>query len=155
MAQVSRRYVFIAQHRGGPLSLENHRKLIKWARKCVEHVLFLYHSEINVDLLNALNMSLLWENGTLPTGLAIKASLKAHTAARLIENPVEKAMARAMAQTVATAHMADHAAAAARYCLKAAKMAGVDAQVELNWQLNALADLSPEILRAVEAILNK
>ena len=32
---------FIALHRGGLLTKDNHHKLIRWARECSEHVLSL------------------------------------------------------------------------------------------------------------------
>ena len=46
-AKQSKRYSFIAEHRGGPLTKDNHRKLIKWAIECSEHVLSLIDKEID------------------------------------------------------------------------------------------------------------
>jgi len=156
-AQLSKRYVFIAEHRGGPLSKENHRKINKWARECVAHILYIFEGDMDILLANALDDSQKWEWGVLPTATAIKASVSAHAVARGTENEVNKAIARAIAQAVATAHMADHAAGAARYSLKAVNLVGKNVLDELNWQLNALADLNlPSlIVRNLEVILKK
>ncbi len=48
------RYEFIAEHRGGPLTRENHHRLIRWARVCAEHVLSLIEEEIDNILIYAL-----------------------------------------------------------------------------------------------------
>ncbi len=48
------RYEFIAEHRGGLLTRENHHRLIRWARICAEHVLFLIEGEFDNRLIYAL-----------------------------------------------------------------------------------------------------
>lgn len=106
-AKQSNRYPFIAEHRGGPLTKEHHQKLIKWARECSEHVLYLIDKQIDERLLYALDVAKEWENNKVATGMAMKASLGAHAVARQSEDPGYKAVARSIGQTVATAHMAD------------------------------------------------
>lgn len=151
-AKLSKRYPFIAEHRGGPLTNENHRKLMKWAIECSEHVLFLIDKEIDGKLLYALDVAKQWENNTVSTGVAMKASLGAHAVAKQTENPVYKAVARSVGQTVATAHMADHSLGGAFYALKAIKFAKKNIEVERNWQTKKLAELPPEIIEIVQSM---
>lgn len=151
-AKLSNRYPFIAEHRGGPLTKANHRKLIKWAIECAEHVLFLIDNEIDERLLYALDVAKQWENDTMSTGMAMKASLGAHAVARQVENPIYKAVARSIGQTVATAHMADHALGGAFYALKAIKLAKKDIDNERNWQTKKLGELPSDIIEIVESM---
>lgn len=148
-AKQSKRYPFIAEHRGGPLTKENHRKLIKWARECSEHVLFLINEEIDERLLYALEVAKQWENNSVPTGIAMKASIGAHAVARCVKNQVYIAVVRSVGQTVATAHMADHSLGGAFYALKAIKLAKMDVESEKKWQLKKLNDLPLEIIEIV------
>lgn len=148
-AMQSKRYPFIAEHRGGPLTKENHRKLIKWARECSEHVLFLIGKDIDKRLIYALDVAKNWENDTIPTGVAMKASLGAHAVARQAENPIYKAVARSIGQAVATAHMADHSLGGAFYALKAIKLAKGDIENERDWQNKKLDELPSEIIEIV------
>ena len=154
-AQQSKRYPFIAEHRGGPLSIENHRRLIKWARECSEHVLHLVDTEIDQRLKHALYVAAEWEKGNLPTGDAMKASLSAHEVARETKNPIYKLLARAIGQTVATAHMADHSLGGAFYALKAVKLANKNIEAERQWQTSKLNKLPPEIINIVETMWKK
>ncbi len=147
----SDRYPFIAEHRGGPLTKEHHQKLIKWARECSEHVLYLIDKQIDERLLYALDVAKEWENHQVPTGIAMKASVGAHAVARQSEDPVYKAVARSIGQTVATAHMADHSLGGAFYALKAIKSANGDIEKEREWQIRKLQELPLEIS---EIILN-
>ena len=39
---------FVAVHRGGPLTKDNHQKLIKWARVCSEHVMSLIDKDVDI-----------------------------------------------------------------------------------------------------------
>jgi polysaccharide deacetylase 2 family uncharacterized protein YibQ len=148
----SNRYSFIAEHRGGPLSKENHRKLIKWARECSEHVLYLMDKKIDKRLIYALDIAKKWENDSVPTGVAMKASLSAHAVARQIEDPVYKAVARSIGQAVATAHMADHSLGGAFYALKAIKLAKKDIKNEKEWQIKKLGELPSEIIEIVQTM---
>ena len=149
-AKQSRRYPFIAEHRGGPLTKENHRKLIRWARECSEHVLYLIGNDIDKRLLYALDVAKQWENDAILTGIAMKASLGAHAVAREAEDPVYKAVARSIGQTVATAHMADHSIGGAFYALKAVKLANKDIKKEREWQIKELNELSSELIEIIQ-----
>jgi hypothetical protein len=129
---------FIAEHRGGPLKKEQHRQLIKWARECSEHVLPLVDRNSDMRLLQALQIAREWENGTLKTGAAMKASLAAHAVATESSNPVVIAVARSVGHAVATAHMSDHSLGAAIYALKAIKNANKSVATEKKWQNDQL-----------------
>ena len=155
-SQHSRRYSFIAEHRGGPLSIENHRKLIKWARECSEHVLHLIDTQIDHRLKHALHVAQVWEMGNLSTGEAMKASLLAHEVARQTEDPIYKALARAIGQAVATAHMADHSLGGAFYALKVVKLANNKIlEEERQWQTSKLNELPPDIIKIVQTMWKK
>ena len=144
---------FIAVHRGGSLTKDNHRKLIRWARKCSEHVLSLIHEDIDKRLIYALQVSEEWENENAKTGEAMKASSGAHAVARESSNLVTKAVARSVGHTVATAHMADHSPGGALYALKAVKLSGKSINEELQWQTSQLEQLPPEIMELVFSAL--
>jgi hypothetical protein len=125
---------FIAEHRGGQLTKDNHHKLIRWARECSEHVLSLVDEKIDNRLLHALHVAKEWENEKVTVGEAMKASSGAHAAARESANPTTRALARSVGHAVATAHMADHSLGAALYGLKAVKNAGKSIKAEREWQ---------------------
>ena len=155
IAKQSERYPFIAEHRGGPLTKDNHRKLIKWAIECSERVLFLIDKEIDKRLLYALDIAKQWGNKIVTTGVAMKASMGAHNVARQVENPIYKAVARSVGQTVATAHMADHSLGGAFYALKAIKLAKKDIENERDWQTKKLGELPSEIIETVQSMWMK
>ena len=142
---------FVAVHRGGPLTKENHHKLMKWARVCSEHVLSLIDGNIDPRLTNALQVAKAWENGQATVGDARKASIAAHATAREFSDPASIAVARSVGHAVATAHMADHSPGAALYALKAVKLAGKSTDKEREWQYKQLKKLVPEM---VELVLN-
>ncbi len=125
---------FIAVHRGGTLTKEKHRLLMKWARICAEHVLPLLGSNIDRRLVYALKTASEWEAGKTPTGAAMKASLGAHAAARTYTDSAKTAVARAIGQAVATAHMAEHSLGSALYALKAVALSGGSVKKEGKWQ---------------------
>ena len=150
IAKQSKRYPFIAEHRGGPLTKANHRKLMRWARECSEHVLSLIGNNIDKRLLYALDVAEKWENDEITAGIAMKASVGAHAVAREAEDPVYKAIARSVGQTVATAHMADHSPGGAFYALKAVKLAKKNVKKERNWQLERLNELPSEIIDIIQ-----
>lgn len=104
---------FIAEHRGGPLTKVQHIQLILWACKCVENVLPLINSA-DVRLINAIKVAKEWAKN--------KASV-----------------ARSVGHAVATAHMADHSLIAAKYALKAVKLAGGSEENEKKWQDKCLS----------------
>ena len=140
---------FIAVHRGGSLTKENHHKLILWARECAEHVLWLIEEGPDPRLLHALQIAYAWEQDRATTGEAMKASLGAHAAAREYSNPVSVAVSRSVGQTVATAHMADHSMGGALYALKAIKLAGKSMDDEYAWQKGKLEELPTVIVELV------
>ena len=96
----------IAIHRGGLLTREQHQKIIKWARKCSEHILPLIEGNIDQRLIQALFVAQEWEESKTTTGEARKASVNAHAVARESSDPVVTAIARSVGHAVATAHMA-------------------------------------------------
>ena len=140
---------FVAAHRGELLTKKNHRGLMKWARECSEHVLPFIGEKIDERLIHALNVAKEWENGNVKTGVAMKASLGAHAAARESSDPVSTAVARSIGQAVATAHMADHSMGAALYGLIAVKLADKLVEEERKWQIKQLQQLPPEIVELV------
>ena len=125
---------FVAVHRGGPLTKDNHHKLIRWARECSEHVLLLTDESIDKRLIHALHVAKEWENENATVGEAMKASSGAHAVARESSNPASIAVARSAGHAVGTAHMADHSLGAALYALKAVKNAGKSIDAERKWQ---------------------
>ncbi len=144
---------FIAVHRGGPLTKENHQKLIRWARECSEHVLSLIDGDPNPQLIYTLYIAKEWEAGNVSVGEARKASVGAHAVARELSDPVSVALARSIGHTVATAHMADHSIGGALYALKALRLAGKSTDEEVAWQLNKLQQLPPDIVELVQSTL--
>jgi immunity protein 5 of polymorphic toxin system len=145
----SSRYRFIAEHRGGPIKIDTHRKLMQWARECSEHVLSILDLNIDERLVYALQVAKEWQDDNAPTGKAVKASLAAHAAARDADNPVLIAVSRSVGQAVATAHMADHSMEAALYALKALKLAGKSIHEERAWQIRQLQHLPADIAELV------
>ena len=134
---------FVAVHRGGPLSREDHRRLILWAADCAEHVLPLSGDKgTDLRLFPALATARAWAQGEISVGDARKASVGAHAIARESRDPVATAVARAVGHAVATAHMADHALGSAYYALKAVRAAGKSPEAEQRWQVDRLP---PEI----------
>jgi hypothetical protein len=144
---------FVAVHRGGTLTKEHHRQLIRWARECSEHVLSLIDGPVDKRLVHALRVAKEWENGNATTGDSMKASLGAHAAAREASDTVVTAVARSAGQVVATAHMADHSLGTALYALKAVKHAGKSVEEEREWQNEQLRSRfkagPPEIVELV------
>ena len=137
---------FIAAHRGGPLTKDLHRQLMKWARECLEHVLPLIDGDIDPRLMHALSVARDWENEKATVGKARKAAVGAHIVARESTDPVITAVARSIGHVVATAHMADHAPGAAEYALQAVKLSGTSPEDERKWQDE---QLTPEIAELV------
>ncbi len=74
---------FVAVHRGGPLDKSSHVFLIRWAADCAEEVLHLFQQHSSDDRPEkAIEIARQWSNGSVTTGVAMKASLAAHAAAR-------------------------------------------------------------------------
>jgi hypothetical protein len=146
---------FIAEHRGGLLNKEHHRLLIKWACCCSEHVLPLLSETLDERLKNALSIAKDWANGNATVGDAMKASVRAHTAARESDNPTSTAVARSVGQAVATAHMADHSLGAALYALKAVKNASKSTDAERKWQNEQLPSEIKDIVLTARIMKEK
>lgn len=146
---------FVAVHRGGALSKDDHHKLMSWARKCSGHVLPLLGGNLDGRLVHALRVAKEWENGNAKTGVAMKASVSAHAVARESVNPVFIAVAGSIGHAVATAHMADHSLGAAIYALKAVSLAGKSIADERKWQKTRLKRLPLEIVELVLSVMMK
>ncbi len=143
---------FIAEHRGGPLTKEQHRQLMQWAIACAKHVLPLYGEKFDPRLENALKVAEEWRLCKASVGDARNAAVNAHNVAREASNPVSVAVARAVGHAVATAHMADHSLGPVVYGLQAVKAAEGSVEVEWQWQIENLpASVKELVLSALEA----
>lgn len=138
---------FVAEHRGGPLGLAEHRLLALWAADCAEHVLpaFTVHSDDARPTL-AVSVARAWAHGEVSVGHAQKASVAAHAAARGVREGAAIAAARAAGHAAATAHMADHALGAAYYALKAVQSSKRSIEDERAWQDEKLPDEIRELV---------
>ncbi len=126
---------FVAEHRGGPLSMHDHRCMALWAADCAEHVLSaVWKAGDDQRPFDAGQKARAWARGEISVGEARKASVAAHAAARESVDAAATAAARAAGHAVATAHMADHCLGAADYALKGAWLAGIDREQERRWQ---------------------
>jgi hypothetical protein len=140
---------FIAEHRGGSLTKDQHKLLIIWACACVENVMSLLREDKDERLTQAVNLAKEWSRGEASVGDARKASLKALEVANEFSDPIIVAVARAAGHAVATAHMADHSLRAAFYALKAVENEGRSAEAEKKWQNEQLpAEIMDMVLTA-------
>lgn len=141
---------FIAVHRGGPLGRGSHALLARWAADCAQQVLPLFQEISHEPALDrALEVARAWADGTVKTGVAMKAAVAAHAAARAVkDHPAACAAARAAGHAVATAHAADHCMGALLYALKALNQASQPTAIQLESRLAAL----PEDLRGMVAL---
>jgi hypothetical protein len=137
---------FIAVHRGGPLTLAQHRELINWATLCAGQGLEFLDEATAQILANILTVAKAWENGQASVGDARNASLQAIALAKTLSEPTAIATTRAVGHAVATAHMADHALRAADYALKAFKLAGQPVDEALQWQNAQLPNSISELV---------
>ncbi|WP_319757803.1 putative immunity protein [uncultured Sphaerochaeta sp.] len=150
-----RNRLFVAEHRGGLLSLSDHRSLMKWALLCTEH-LSEYHVFLEEEvIISALEIGHRWSEGHAKTGEAMKASRAVHAFARTVEDKPSQFYYRAVGQAVATAHMADHSLGPVWYGRKMLVLLNRDAEKELTWQLERLVDLNPHLLPRVQQELKK
>lgn len=125
---------FIAEHRGGLLTKDQHKQLILWACKCVENVLPLITNNVDERLTNAVKTAKEWTKDNASVGSARNASFDAIAVANELSNPIEIAVARSVGHAVATAHMADHSLRAAEYALKAIRLADKSIDIERKFQ---------------------
>lgn len=137
---------FIAEHRGGHLTKEQHKQLILWACKCVENILPLFTKPIDKRLTNAIIIAKDWTKDMASVRDARNASFDAIAVANELKDPIKIAVARSVGHAVATAHMADHSLRAAEYALKAVKLADKSSDNERKWQDK---NLSPNIIELV------
>lgn len=130
---------FIAQHRGGPLPRACHRSLALWAADCAEDVIGLFETQTQDGRpRQALAIARAWAEGQVKTGVAMKAAVAAHAAARSVTDAAAIAAARACGHAVATAHAADHSMGALLYAMKALDAAGIDSQAAFHHQIERL-----------------
>jgi uncharacterized protein GlcG (DUF336 family) len=147
---------FIAEHRGGLLTKEQHKQLIVWACKCIENVLPLFTNTIDQRLNDAIKTAKEWTKNNASVGDARRASLDAIAVAKELTDPIEMAVARSVGHAVATAHMADHSLRAAEYALKAVKLAHKSTENERKWQdKNLSAGIVDLILSTRDKAVNK
>jgi hypothetical protein len=127
--------------------------LAAWAAACAEHVLSLFEScHEDERPRQAIEVGRSWERGEIPVGVAQKASLAAHAAARTAGNGAATAAARAAGHAVATAHAADHSLGATIYACKAVALSGGDGRQEREWQI---AQLPVELRELVVSALDR
>ena len=142
---------FKAVHRGGPLTLDDHRQLANWAADCAEHVLHLFTNENHKDdrPSTAITLARAWTRDGTTVGDARNAAFAAHDAARDANSDAATFAARAAGHAVATAHMADHEINAAAYAIKAV-ISSVDEKDadanEYDWQRQHLPDQIQELV---------
>jgi hypothetical protein len=118
---------FIAVHRGGHLSRKDQALLACWAADIAESVLPLFaQCDDDPRPAHAIAVARSWANGDVKTGLAMRASVAAHAAARQATHTAAIAAARAAGQAVATAHFAHHCMGALLYGMKALNAAGME-----------------------------
>jgi hypothetical protein len=130
---------FVAAHRGGPLSLAEHRLLAAWAADCAEHLLPIFALRSSDDRpQRAVEIGRAWVRGEVKTGVAQRAAVAAHAAAREATDEAAVAVARAAGHAVATAHFADHCLGPVIYGAKAVDAAGGSADDERAWQFARL-----------------
>ena len=142
---------FVTIHRGGLLDPKSHSALALWAVNCAKGVLPLFEKTIKDSRpRNAIIIGRAWAAGNVKTGVAMKASLAAHAAARNAKDPIGKAAARAAGQAVATAHCADHSMGALLYVLKIHRLRGTSLDRVFKAQIAKLpAKLRPMVKKGV------
>ena len=147
----SRDQRFVAIHRGGLLDPKSHSALALWAANCAARVLPIFERTVKDSRpRNAILIGRAWAAGNVKTGVAMKASLSAHAAARNAKDPIAKAAARAAGQAVASAHCADHSMGALLYVLKVYEMRGMSFERMLKAQIAKLpAKLNPMVRKGV------
>ncbi len=128
---------FVAEHRGGPLTKQQHQDLIVWASKCVKHVLILIGQDLNPSLKKILDIGEAWKDGNASVGDARNAAFRAINIAKDLNDPHIVSAVRAVGHVVAVAHMADHSIRASDYALKA--LNECDRDLEKLWQTEQLS----------------
>lgn len=138
---------FVAVHRGGPLEPARHRLLAAWAADCAERVLPLFERGSDDQRpRRAIEVGRAWARGEVRTGVAMRAAVAAHAAARSVTDPAAIAAARAAGHAVATAHAADHCLGLPLYGLRAVAAANGSIETERSWQLDHLPEAVRELV---------
>lgn len=146
---------FIAAHRGGPLSREDHILLARWAADVAERVQDVISGDDDRPR-HALETVRAWADGEVQTGACMKASVAAHAAAREAGDAASVAAARAAGHAVATAHFADHCMGALLYAMKAMEAAGIPSGPGMDLRLGQLpVDLREMVSEGVRARIGK
>lgn len=145
---------FVATHRGGDLTRDEHIELMQWAISCFQRVLPYYGEKLDEPMKHAITVAEGWCEGTYRTGDAISASRSVHSLSRDISDPVAQAVARSVGHGVATAHMADHSMGAALYAQRALKFAGKPYGDEKLWQVKQLDRLPEDLADLVRVTLS-
>ena len=123
---------FIAEHRGGVLTKQQHQDLLDWACFCIRHVLVRIGEDSNPSFMRILDVGRAWKDGKASVGEARNAVFAAIAIAQELDDPVKISATRAVGHVVATAHMADHSLRAVDYALKA--LDKDDRSAERQWQ---------------------
>jgi len=143
---------FIAVHRGGPLARPEHYLLAIWAADCAEHVLPLFAAHSSDDRPRlSVETAKTWAQGEIRVGVAQKAAVASHAAAREATDASAIAVARAAGHAAATAHFAEHSLGSALYALEAVEASGGSIGEERAWQIE---QLPTEVRELVESALN-
>jgi immunity protein 5 of polymorphic toxin system len=122
------------------LGVDDHRSLALWAADCAEHVLGVFEKTCPDDdrPRKAVEAARAWARGEITVGIARKAALAAHDAARHTADPAARAAAQAASHAAMTADAAGHAAHAATYAVTAVSSSEVSdpaaAAGERRWQ---------------------
>ncbi len=148
---------FVAAHRGGPLAIAEHRLLADWSADCAEHLLPLFKLHSSDDRpQQAIEIGRAWARGEIKTGIAQRAAVAAHAAARETSDAAAVAVARAAGHAVATAHFADHCLGPVIYGAKAVEAGGGSADEERDWQFARLPiDVRELVISAMERVQTK
>ena len=144
---------WILEHRGGCLSNEQHKQLMKWAINCVNHLLPLLNNNINEKIKETINIGNDWINEKAKTIDAINKSREIIKYVKTLDNELEITITRAAGHALATAHMADHSMGPVFYGLKAIKITGGSIESEINWQKKNISNDIKELV--LEGLKNK
>ena len=136
---------FVTVRRGGTLSDEDHRLLMRWATDCADHALYLVEQAVPGDERprRAIELGRAWTRGEATMTEARTAAGHANATARdLLGAP--RFAAYSAAQAAAVAHVAAHELGAAAYAIRAVQVAapagGAEAagRAECQWQRERL-----------------
>lgn len=143
---------WVAEHRGGEMLMQQHRLLMRWACDVAENLIEELAREMRDDRPpQAIALGRQWADGSVKTGVAMKAAVAAHAAAREAALPEWMFVARAAGHAAATAHAADHSMGAMIYAIKAWHVRGDDPRPFWHRHRSCLPEPSCDLV--VEGIL--